>query len=324
VERTRGTFDAAGIVIVASLALLTIACQGRPIPTAAARGTTVLIPIGGGGFATGEGPLMGYGTATVEDRQRGRLRLWLDSNPDVELPVRGVSRVRADRASLAGLSQGVDTGLGDQVVAMVDVPTDAPLGNWLVYARRYAFHWNGSAWVEQELLLTEAPNYHGELEVLPEIRSATALEGFFTNVWQDVTANVPQFVPHPKFRFIVQATSTPLGSARFTVTYPQSRVVIHGIVAEPVDNDSVDWGPSALLSYSEPIPGVLDVQAVIPTGVARPAFGIVFQLTHPNDPPASGGGPVTTADFVFSNVKAWDVSGAVLTPAVPAGQKKIF
>lgn len=323
-ERTRATFEMAAAAALASLALLTLACQGHPVPTAAARGTSVLIPIGGGGFATGEGPLMGYGSPTLEDRQRGRLRLWLDSNPDVELPVRGVARVRADRASPAGLSQGESLVLGNQVVAVVDVPTTAPLGDWPVYARRYTFQWNGSAWLEQELPLGEAPDYHGMLEVLPEVRSPTLLEAFFGGGWLPVSANVPQFVPHPKFRFIVQASATPIGSARFTVTYPQTRVAIQGIVAEPIAADSVDWGPSALISFSEPTPGVLDVYSVAPTGVVKPAFGIVFELTHPSDPPASGGGPVSTADFVISNVQAWDVSGAVLSPTVPAGQKKIF
>ena len=311
---------------IALLALLTVACQGRPMPLAAARGTSVLIPIGGGGAATGEGLLMGYGSPTLEDRQRGRLRLWLDSNPDVELPVRGVARVRADRASPAGLSQGADWGLGDQVVAVVDVPDDAPLGNFGVYARRYTFQWNGSAWQEQELPLAEAPNYHGELEVLPEVRSPTSLEAYLFGDWQPVAANIPQFVPRPKFRFVVQVGATPIGSARFTVTYPEDRVAIHGIVAEPIDVDSVDWGPSALISFSEPTPGVLDVYSVAPTGVAKPAFGIIFELTNPGDPPppVGGGGPVSMADFVISNVQAWDLSGAVLSPTVPAIQKKIF
>lgn len=315
------------IVLIAATALLAVAqaaCHGRPIPLAAARGTTVLIPIGGGGNNTGEGVLMGYGSPTLDDWQRGRLRLWLDSDPDVELPVRGVARVRADRASPAGLSQGPDLGLGDQVVAMVDVPSDAPTGEYFVLARRYTFQWNGSAWVEQELPPEQAPSYQGTLEVLPEVRSQTPLEAYLLGQWNQIAGNVPEFVPHPKFRFVVQATATPIGSTSFTVTYPSSRIAIHGIVAEPIDVDSTDWGPSALISFSEPTPGTLDVRCVAPTGVARPAFGIVFALTHPSDPPASGGGPVSTADFGISNVQAWDVSGAVLSPTVPALQKKIF
>jgi hypothetical protein len=316
------------ITLIALLAIVTVACQGRPIPLAAARGTSVLIPIGGGGVVTNEGVLMGYGSPTLEDRQRGRLRLWLDSNPDVELPVRGVARVRADRASPAGLSQGSNYVLGDQVVAVVDVPATAPLGDWGVYARRYTFQWNGATWQEQELPLGEAPSYQGSLEVLPEVRSQTPLEAFLFGAWQDVDAFIPELVPHPKFRFVIQAGGGPgnavIGSARFTVAYPQDRLAIHGIVAEPVGADSIDWGPSALISFSEPTAGVLDVYSIAPAGVVKPAFGIVFELTHPSDPPASGGGPVSTADFVISNVQAWDVSGAVLSPTVPAVQKKIF
>lgn len=315
------------IALLALLAFGTLACQGQPVPIAAARGTSVLIPIGGGGIATGEGPLMGYGSPTLEDRQRGRLRLWLASDPDVELPVRGVSRVRADRASPAGLSQGENWELGDQVVAIVDVPTAAPLGNFPIYARRYTFQWNGSAWVEQGLAPAEAPNYHGFLEVLPEVRSPTPLEAFLFNAWNDVTT-LPAVVPNPTLRFVVQAGGGPgnavIGSARFTITYPQSRVAIQGIVAEPIDTDTVDWGPSALISFSEPTPGTLTVHCVAPAGVVKPAFGIVFTLTHPNDPPASGGGPVSITDFVISNVQAWNVSGAALSPTVPAAQRVIF
>jgi hypothetical protein len=305
------------------LVVLAAGCQGRPIPMAAARGTTALIPIGGGGNATGEGQWMGYGTANVEDRQRGRLRIFLDSDPDVELTVRGVARVSADRASPAGLSVGADYGLGDQVVAMVDIPTNAPLGDFYLYALRYTYQWNGSAWVEQELV-GQGPDYQGSLEILPEVRSPTPLEAHLLGTWHDITASIPDFVPHPKLRFVVQSGPTLLGATQFTVTYPSSRVLIHGVVAEPIAQDDVDWGKSALISYTQPSADVIDVQAVAPTGAARPAFAIIFTLIRPNDPPASGGGPVTVSDFTFSDVQAWDVSGVAVTPTVPAASKKIF
>jgi hypothetical protein len=244
IPATFSTFDGRATGAVLLLALLAVACQGQPIPLAAAQGSSVLIPIGGGGLALGEGPLMGYGSPTHDDWQRGRLRLWLDADPDgvdddVELPVRGVARVSADRASPAGLSQSANSWeLGDQVVVVVDVPIDAPLGPWPVYARRYMQQWNGASWQEQELDVAQAPSYHGALEVLPEVSSPTPLEAFLFGYWQPVTANVADLVPHPKLRFVVQASpgpSTPLGAARFTVTYPASRLAVHGVVAEPID-----------------------------------------------------------------------------------------
>lgn len=330
-ERVRPTpRNAVTAYRIVLLAIVAIACQGRPIPLAAVRGTSVLIPIGGGGVATLEGFQMGYGSPTNPDWQRGRLRIWLDSDysadpspPDFELSVRGAARVRPDRSSPAGLSEGEDYWLGDQVVVVVDVPANAPLGNFDVYAARYIRQWDGSDW-DQEVATTPAPTYSGSLEIVDGVGVPTSLEAYLFGGWHDVTANIPGFVPYPKFRFVVQSSTTPIGSARFTVTYPSSRLLIHGIVAEPIDADSIDWGPSALISYSEPMPGVLDVSCVAPEGVVQPAFGIVFKLTHPSDPPASGGGPVTPANFTFSNVQAWDLSGAPLSPTVPGLAKKIF
>jgi hypothetical protein len=204
---------------------------------------------------------------------------------------------------------------------VVDVPTDAPLGTWDVFAERHRLQWSGSAW--QEVLVPSSPTYGGYLQVVDGIGEQTPLEAYLFGGWHDVNANIPGFVPYPKFRFVIQS-GTPIGSARFTVTYPFSRLLIHGIVAEPIADDSVDWGPSALISYAEPYPGVLDVSCVAPEGVVAPAFAIVFELTHPSDPPASGGGRVTTADFVVSDVQAWDVSGAALTTTVPGLEKQIF
>jgi hypothetical protein len=311
--------------LIALLAIMTMACQGKPIPMTAVRGTSVLIPVGAGTTFNNEGLQMGFGTPTLLDWQRGRLHITLDSESGFPLPVRGVSRVRADRASPAGLSEANPLvnpfWLGDQVVALVDVPGNAPLGLHDVYVTRYIRHWDGTDW-DQEIAAAPAPSYNGTLEIVAGAGSPTPFEAFIFD-WTDVSGAIPGFVPYPKFRFVVQSGSTPIGSAHFTVTYPASRISIRGVVAEPIDTDSIDWGPSAFISYSD-TPGVLQVSCVAPEGVIQPAFAIVFDLIHPSAPPASGGGPAVNADFVFSNVQAWDVSGAALTPTVPNGQKKIF
>jgi hypothetical protein len=323
VERIRNAFDRRVTVALALVAVLTAACQGQPVPLAAARGTTVMIPVGSGGFNFGEGVLMGYGTEGDLDYQRGRLRLWLDIEPgsDVQLNVRGIARVSPDAASRAGLSLGADWEWPGQVVVMADVPTNAPVGVWPVYATRHLYQWNSgtSMWDEQATSVA-APAYQYQLEILSEVRSPTPFEGFAVSNPHDVSDEVLDFKPLPKFRF--HFNNTTLGAVNFTVTYPSSRAVIRAVLAEPL-GDSEDWASSALISYSETTPGTLVVSCVAPTGVFAAAFSVVFELTHPTDPPPTGG-PLSTSDFVISGIQGWNVSGAPVTATVGAGTKKIF
>ncbi len=322
-ERSHRAFDERAATVVALLAFLTLACQGKPVPLAAARGTTVMIPIGSGGYNFGEGVLMGYGTEGDLDYQRGRLRLWLDVEPgaDVELLVRGIARVSPDAASRAGLSLGADWELPGQVVVLADIPTTAPTGVWYVIAERHLYQWNAgtSTWDEQTVPVA-SPSYQYQLEVLPAIRSQTPFEGFALGNPHDVADEVLDFKPLPKLRFHFNNVS--VGAVSFTVTYPSGRAVVRAVLAEPlVDRDA--WASSALISYSETSPGTLVVSCVVPNGVTAPAFGIVFELTHPTDPPPVGG-PLATSDFVISGIQAWDVSGAPVSASVPAASRKIF
>jgi len=302
-----------------------LACQGAPVPLAAARGTTVTIPIGGGGSALGDGPLMGYGTDGNLDYQRGRLRLWLDVEPgsDVELTVRRIARVSPDPASRAGLNLGADYENSGQVVMMVDIPTTAPVGIWYVYARRFVYQWNSgtSTWEELEDT-TNVPSYQYQLEILPEVRTPTPLEGYAIGNFFDVSEEVLDFKPLPKFRFTLGGGVGVLGAVQFTVSYPSARAAIRAVLAEPIA-DSDDWAAQALISYTETTPGTLDVSCVVPTGVTAPAFAIVFELTNPTAAPPVGGA-LSTSDFVFSGVQGWNLAGAPVSPSVPSGQKKIY
>jgi hypothetical protein len=78
-----------------------------------------------------------------------------------------------------------------------------------------------------------------------------------------------------------------------------------------------------LISYSETPLGTLVVSCVVPSGVSAPTFGIVFELTHPTDPPPVGG-PLVTSDFVISGIQAWNVSGASISASVGGSSKKIY
>ncbi len=323
-ERLHSAFEKRALAAVALLALATIACQGQPVPLAAARGTTVMIPVGSGGYNFGEGSLMAYGTEGDLDYQRGRLRLWLRIPPadDRELEVRGIARVSPDSASRAGLSLGADWELPGQVVVLADIPVDAPVGVWPVDVYRHLYQWNSatSTWDEELAPTGAAPAYQFELEVLPEVRSPTPLQGFALGNTHDVSDEVLDFKPLPKLRFSLNPNSA--GAINFTVSYPSNRALIRAVLAEPLaDTDA--WASKALISYSEPTPGTLAVSCVVPTGVSTPAFGIVFELTHPTDPPPVGG-PLAPSDFVISGVQAWNVSGASISASVQGASKRIF
>lgn len=282
-----------------------------------------MIPLGSGGFNFGEGVLMGYGTEGDLDYQRGRLRLWLDVEPgsDVELTVRGIARVSPDAASRAGLSLGADWEHPGQVVVLADLPSTAPVGVWPVYAERHLYQWNSgtSTWDEQAASVN-APLYQYALEVLSEVRSPTPFEGFALSNPHDVSDEVLDFKPLPKLRF--NFNNVTVGAVNFTVTYPSGRAAIRAVLAEPV-SDTDPWARRALISYSETSPGTLLVSCVAPNGVFAPAFGIVFELTHPTDPPPTGG-PLSTSDFVISGIQAWNLSGASMSANVLAASKQIF
>lgn len=283
---------------------------------AAARGSSVMIPIAGAGqLGLVNGALLGYGTEASTDWQRGRIRLWLDvtPNPDVELTVRGVSRVEADRASPAGLSQSAVFGVAGQAVVLVDVPLSAPVGTWPLIARRWTYQWNGSDWIEQQLPTSQGPVYEGSLQVLDRTGPMTPFEASIAG-WVDVSLYIPDFIPLPRLYFQV-STSVPAGATHLVLTYPAARVAIRGVVAEPI-GDQWEWGKTALVGFSESAPGVLEIHCTAPEGTEDPAFSIVFELTHPWDPPASGGGPVSVSNFNFTTVQAWNVDGGVISGTV--------
>jgi hypothetical protein len=323
---------------MAMLGLCALACQGKPLPLVAPLGSTVFIPIGSGGAigTTAEGSRMGYGTESAPDFQRGRLRLWLDVDPqgdagDVELAVRSVGRAAPDPASPSGI--GIDAlgnvaDLAGQVVVVADVPDATAFGGvelpaeFGVYARRYVPQWNGMDW-STEAQVSPAPAYEGRLTILDSEGASTPFEARVGTLWWDTTPYLPEFVPLPRLRFEVSASATSLGAVRLLVAYPSSRVAIRAVLADPL-NDAKAWGRGALVSFSEDTPGLLEIRAVVPGGVVRPVFGLVFELTHPEDPPTQGGGPVTLSDFTFSTVEAWDLNGAAVSASVTTSSKKIL
>jgi hypothetical protein len=283
-----------------------------------------MIPIGGGGFNLGDGVRMGYGTSGSPDYQRGFLKLWLDAPvPDVEreLIVRGIARVSPDPASAASLDPGGgDFDHSGQVVMLADVPSNAPLGIWNVYAERFQYAWDGAAWAPQQNT-TEAPDYQYQLEILEQASSgSTPFEGlagpFFID---DLSTSVLRFKPLPKLRFQFNNT---FGALRFNVTYPSNRVAIRAVIAEPID-DSIDWAAQASISNSEFLPGTLAVTCVIPAGITKPTFAIVFDLLDPTAAPPLGG-PVLKSDFVISEAEGWDVSGSPVAAPLTFGSKAIY
>jgi hypothetical protein len=320
---TSSRLEAPRLLLAAALAAL--ACEGRPLPLTAAKGSTVVIPIGSGGTAQfGEGDKTGFGAPNASDPQRGRLRLWLDDGSNCsnvptpepssrDLQVRAVTRVVADPATYAALDLGAQAGeQAGQVVVIADVAPSAPVGTFLVCIRRYTkSSWNGTEWVEQ---VAASPSYGAQLTVLSATGASTPFEAN-VGAWLPLETLGVQFdfTPLPRLRFAV-STPPDAGAVHVALTYPSDRAVVWSVLAEPL-GESGTWSRGALVSFSEPTPGVLDIRALIPEGVNDPVFSIVFELTQPEAAPPIGG-PLQTGNFVFSTVEAWDVSGAPVAASV--------
>lgn len=305
-------------------ALAALACEGRPVPLTAVQGSSVLIPISDAD-PQANGPLIGYGTEDLPDWQRGRLKLWLDMTPpfaaDVELTVRSVARAAPDPASLAGLGQGAAPGQTGQVIVLADVPAAAEPGEWPIRVERYVLQYTPSGPVEQS---SQAPTYHGTLKVVAGDEPSTPFEAYLSlaGVWAPVPQFVPDVIPLPRLRFIVNTTGL-AGAVRVVISYPSNRVLVRKVLADPIGN-TTPWGYGALVTSSESTPGILDIGCIAPSGVNDPAFAIVFELTHPEDDPASGGGPVAASNFAISSVQAFNLNGAQISASVPASNKKIL
>lgn len=217
-----------------ALALLAAACQGQIVPLSAQQGTTILIPLQSGDpFATG---LVGFGGAEVVDYQRGAFRFRLDDSSGPILETRGASIVAAHPASAHGRGESLAPGV--QLVALVNIPSDAPLGTHAIHISRVRIE------DQQEVEYTSALQYPGLIKILPnEIEvdlagggteivtgAETPFEARFGSFWTPANDYVPLVVPDPQVRITLTQA---VWAAELTIAYPDDVIDVKDVLEPP-------------------------------------------------------------------------------------------
>jgi hypothetical protein len=289
--------------------VVSIGCQGRIAPLAAQQGSTVLIPLNDEGSAAP----VGYGGTLAEDYQRGTLVYRLDGPAGPELVTRATGQaLPPPSAPLARQSFAPKR----QVVSLVDIPANAPLGTHTLHVVRERLE--GGVPVEYP-----GPDYEGEITILPETLVVDAPGGpevvtgaptpfekfaclFGNCAWSDATAHVRDAIPLPELRI---AVSGDVAALELEIVYPTAVIAVQDLYEPPGQRVS----HLARVWYAESPPGVLRVGAV--AGAAPfSTLALAFSLV---DGPAAILDP---ADVTVSVVGAWSESGAPVSASVVSKQ----
>jgi hypothetical protein len=291
--------------VAAGLVLSGAACSAPPLPLAGRAGTTVGIAVGSDLL---EGPLFGFGASTydafgISDDQRGRLVFELDTRAvtgaALRLDPRVVTRVVPDPAT--GLALEPDAHLLPlagvaQVLALVDIPADAPVGVFDLRIRR----------VDRAGGPLAGPSYLQRFEVLPNPGGGTAHNPFLVfhpHGSLDLLASgqAAGLYPWPKLVLaLVPGTGgAPLHAAHLSLAYPADRV---DSILRVYDDRRSDHG--AIVQWRADIgSGRVAIDWIAPEPTAFHALAVVFR---PREPFA---GPVAPADFPVLEAAFYDADG---------------
>jgi hypothetical protein len=295
------------VVGLALSAVLSAACQGRPVPLSAQAGSTITIPL-----TTGNDPstLIGSGGTAVTDYQRGTLVFRLDSFTGQELVTRGTSVVAASPNSLAARGGTLAGPL--QVVALVDIPASAPVGlhNLTLKRRRI----ESGVPVEYDFPAT----YNGQIQILPNqltvplpgggsstiTGSPTPFEAYF-GAWADITTQIQKVAPDPELRL---SLNQGVWALEMTVSYAPSVMSVLDVIEPPTSA----MNHLATVWYGEAnpqSPGTLLVKAVAGSG-AFSELSLVFSLVNGSTAILDPNAPTVTI------TKAYDQNGAAVSASV--------
>jgi hypothetical protein len=299
----------------AALVLIGSACGGAPLPLAGRAGTTVGIAVASDVL---EGGLLGFGATGfdafgIADRQRGRLVFELDTTAvrgaPLRLAPRVVTRVVPDPAT--GLSLEPDAHLVTlsgvaQVLALVDIPADAPVGTFDLRIRRQ----------DADGRPLPGPSYLQRFEVLPNPGGGAAwnpLRAFHPHGSLDLVAGgqVAGLYPWPKavLPIVPAAGGAPVHAAHLRVAYPSARVEA---VLRVYDDRRSDDG--AIVQWRDDGAGAVTIDWIAPEPTAFRALAVVFR---PREPFA---GAVAPADFAVLESAFWDAQGRSTPAGVGAAQ----
>jgi hypothetical protein len=276
------------------LAALLGACMGQPIGLSAQRGSTIAIPLQGDGTFGATAPV-GYGGSAYTDVQRGELVFQLDGPGGFELTTRLAMETDISRRlfTIHGLT-------ARQILVMVDIPIDAPLGTHSLYLV------NRLDGVDTPVV----PAYEGQIKILPEsIEVALAGGGtetisgaptpleFYNDGWQPIDPTWP--IPMPSFEVKLNKVRGTGGDGRRAssivaqISFPDPRANVLRVLPVAPDRDHY-WISNA--------GGTTTIQGVGLTAQPLAPFLVVFENT--------AGEPLLLSEFQLSIVKATDQFGS--------------
>lgn len=302
------------------LALLCAACGAAPLPLAGRAGTTISIAVGSDLL---EGQRLGFGASDyaalgIPDDPRGRLVFELDTTAatgsKLLLEPRVVTRVVPDPAT--GVSLDPDAHMlplvgAAQVLALVDLPEDAPAGTFDLRILR----------VDRDGRALPGPSYRQRLEILPNpglVASFNPLRGFYPGGSVDLLAGrqAAGLYPWPKvvLPLVPTAGAGPAHAAHLVVTYPVDRVES---ILRVYDDRRTDHG--ATVQWRDdpgagPPHGRVAIDWVAPDPGPFQSLAVVFR---PREPFA---GPVAPAEFEVVESAFYDAQGRPTPASVGAAQ----
>jgi hypothetical protein len=277
-------------------------CQGPVLPLSAQAGSTVLIPL------TGDGDNLGYGGTAGEDYQRGTLVYQLDGPGGFELMTRASSAV----APVANATVGLGFAAKRQIVSLVDIPANAPLGRHTLHVKRRR--------LESGLPVDyTGPEYNGEITILPNevefevggtpvtsVGAPTPFERWNCDdppcEWS--TVNVGGAIPMPEIRLVYEDLVEVVAAVELEVEYPADVIDVIDVYAMP--NLSVNH-PGVVWFDDDAENGVLRIGASMTSIYPLIQFGISFSLED-------GATEILDTDDVDVTVEnAWDSNGDAIS-----------
>jgi len=255
------------------------ACGGPTVPISAQAGSTIVIPVTGELLA-GSDTIVGFGNEFAEDRQRGILVFRL-REAGKELHTRLTTSVTTTGIVSANLVR--DSNMR-QVVSLVDLPADSPVGTFHIDVARRFRDLEG---VERE----ESIPYGGEVTVLPHqldldcdqtadvIGRPTPWVAFFPQAGGGVTpveiatsggsGNViAGMTPLPEL--VIRLLPAP-SALELEVAYPADKIRVEGVMDESRSKLSRE-----IVWWDEPAPGQLSIGRI---GLGGDHVSIAFSLT---------------------------------------------
>jgi hypothetical protein len=287
-------------------AAVAIGCTSDPLPLAAQAGATIALPISGEALQEQE---IGYGgTLLAEvgryDFQRGELEFHFSSaNPTHSFTKspRIVTRAGPDPGSSAAFGSLFDVPGISQVLALVDIPSNAQPGPYTLQVRRCRRTRPGGTCQPISPDLT----FSRPFTVLAGPGAPNQELAFIGQNTYGTKEFLRELYPYPKIVF--QVTNLP-AATRAVITYPASRMTVQSVFEEQYGGSQsiVSW-------HDDATSGQIVVDIVDPTRRFT-KFAIAFDLKAP--PPGTDVQRLTLNDVQVISSASYDLNGAPLAANV--------